>query len=439
MDRKRARQGYEGVVRIARFLKSDSFQGGLLVALVAASLVLSAVVWFGSSLPLARPSQESVPAQFPRTPTDWRQLLAPVRAVIHLPGKDHYMVLPGNRVLADLWASGSLIGQLAAVWTGTHQEVRPESVSFDATGVTLDFAMPLSLEEHGLRGIPGLKVEQLTLLGGRSPMALLKSSPAGGWVKLPLKELPQAVASVLSRFDAQGSWRVVELPSKVNGTTIERGIFVPEELAMTEYAGEYDLQGNEALAAFFMDSAMLRRVMERDGALIFTDGQRGLRIYPTGEIEFTWPEIAEAQAGQDLRRTMEDAVDFVDSHGGVPAQARFKNVEASHIEMGYFVDGHPVLRRGGSMMLDLGRSGVRRYFRAVRRASRVVNQHAFDVSAREAIAAALSVSQGRQASVKRVYPCYFDSRSSLRPCWAVEFRGGGIVVVDAVTGQVNSL
>ncbi|MGB9867330.1 MAG: hypothetical protein ACPLPR_05410 [Bacillota bacterium] len=437
MDRKRAGRGYQGILRIARFLKSDSFQGGLLTALVVASLALSAVVWYGSSLPLARPSQDTVPAKFPRNPGDWRQLVTPARGVIHLSAREHYVVLPGNPVLADVWARGDLIGQMSGLLAGGHQEVRPESLAFEGPGVTLEFAMPINPEEYGLK-VSGLRVEQLTLLGGKSPAALAKSYPGGTWVKLPLKELPQLVGAALGKFDPRSGLRAVELPARLNGTVVERGVFVPEEITMTEYAGEYDLQGNEALAAFFMDSAMLRRVMERDGALIFTDGQRGLRIYPSGEIEFTWPEAAEAQPGQDLRRTMEEAVNFVEAHGGLPAQARFKRVDLSHTEICYFVGGYPVLRPGASLTLDLSKYGVRRYFRAVRKASRVLNQRQFEVSAREAVSAGVGA-VGKQVTVKYVYPCYLDTGTSLRPCWAVEFREGGVAVVDAFTGQVNLL
>lgn len=412
----------------------------MLLLLVLISLGLSSVVWMGSSFPLIRPERaQGLSAPGNHRETDWRELLVPRSATVHLSSRDHFLLRCNDPQLAHLWSGGSLIEVLSALKAGAQQDVKPEAVQFDSPGVTIEFAMPW---QYG-----GMEVESLTIAGGKNPNAILKmAEEPGRWVRFPLKSLPVPVDTLLREFDPKTAARAVELPTSYGQAALEKGIFVPvEDVEFIHYAGDYDLQGNEALATFFMDSAMLRRVMERDGAVIFTDGQRGLRLYPSGEIEFTWPQGEETQASLDRQKALEEAGKFVSQHGGFPVESRVKSVreagEGYHVEIDYFVDGYPVLRRGGSaIQLDVDRSGVKRYFRGVRKASRVVDTLQDELSWKDALAIAVrsQAPDGKAVTVvRRIYRCYIDE-GSLRPAWAVEtYRG--IIVVDSVSGQVTLL
>ncbi len=46
---------------------------------------------------------------------------------------------------------------------------------------------------------------------------------------------------------------------------------------------------DELIKSFFLDLSLARRIEEKDGAVYFTNGEKGLRIYASGLVEFTAP------------------------------------------------------------------------------------------------------------------------------------------------------
>ena len=56
------------------------------------------------------------------------------------------------------------------------------------------------------------------------------------------------------------------------------------------YSMKRESISEERLASnFFTDFSVIRRIEERDGTIIYTDGQQGLRIYDNGAIEYNLP------------------------------------------------------------------------------------------------------------------------------------------------------
>ena len=73
----------------------------------------------------------------------------------------------------------------------------------------------------------------------------------------------------------------------------------------------------ERLASnFFTDFSVTRRIQERDGTVIYTDGTQGLRIYKNGAIEYNLPGSREQRKGLSMYDAFKTAIDFVNSHGG---------------------------------------------------------------------------------------------------------------------------
>jgi regulatory protein YycH of two-component signal transduction system YycFG len=90
--------------------------------------------------------------------------------------------------------------------------------------------------------------------------------------------------------------------------------------------GEHDRM--EVLASkFFEDMSIVRKITETNSSLVFTDGHSALRIASTGAIEFqVYSNMGIGQTGDDFTRVMNNALNFVESHGGIPEQMFLEEV-----------------------------------------------------------------------------------------------------------------
>jgi regulatory protein YycH of two-component signal transduction system YycFG len=69
----------------------------------------------------------------------------------------------------------------------------------------------------------------------------------------------------------------------------------------------------DMLRSFFIDTSVLRQIEERDGAVIYTDGRKGLRVYSYSRIEYTAPQQAAMPASSD---PLGLSLEYVREHGG---------------------------------------------------------------------------------------------------------------------------
>lgn len=90
--------------------------------------------------------------------------------------------------------------------------------------------------------------------------------------------------------------------------------------------------------SFFFDRSVVRTIEELDGAIICTDGRRGLRVYPTGVVEYT---VGRGRGPRDMGQAgakapergvlfaaLEAAGAFIGEHGGWPEGASLSSVAA---------------------------------------------------------------------------------------------------------------
>lgn len=80
-------------------------------------------------------------------------------------------------------------------------------------------------------------------------------------------------------FPAMEGW-MVEVPRKI---FVEKESLFAAEIPLEKK----DIQSDELVKAFFLDLSLARRIEEKDGAVYYTDGEKGLRIYASGLLEYT--------------------------------------------------------------------------------------------------------------------------------------------------------
>jgi len=76
------------------------------------------------------------------------------------------------------------------------------------------------------------------------------------------------------------------------------------------------IEWEQLVRAFFLDLSMARRIEERDGALYFTDGERGLRIYPSGLIEYTAPRLERLYSSMSYSAALQKGAESQSLYGG---------------------------------------------------------------------------------------------------------------------------
>lgn len=78
-----------------------------------------------------------------------------------------------------------------------------------------------------------------------------------------------------------GSWEI----NVSREIFVETGALLAQEISLERK----NIGREELVKAFFLDLSLARRIEEKDGAVYFTDGEKGLRIYASGLVEYTAP------------------------------------------------------------------------------------------------------------------------------------------------------
>ena len=73
---------------------------------------------------------------------------------------------------------------------------------------------------------------------------------------------------------------------------------------------------DQLVKALFFDQSMARRIEERDGAVFFTDGEKGLRIYPDGLIEYTAPKLEQPSLSISFNTVLQKGTENLSLFGG---------------------------------------------------------------------------------------------------------------------------
>jgi len=119
-----------------------------------------------------------------------------------------------------------------------------------------------------------------------------------------------------------------------------------------------ELPQEELVRAFFLDPSMASRIEERDGASYYTDGERGVRIYPQGLLEYTAPALERNAANINYINALIRGVENKSLFGGWLPSSYLTCVERD--ERGFSLkweiiqDGMPLkgMENGNEMLLN---------------------------------------------------------------------------------------
>ncbi|MFA5522993.1 MAG: hypothetical protein WDA24_01425 [Tissierellales bacterium] len=149
-------------------------------------------------------------------------------------------------------------------------------------------------------------------------------------------------------------------------------IHVQEEIDVSNELVEKSI----ASLFFNRDLAYIRRIEESDGSIIYIDSQKTLKIHENGTLEFFKSVDANPEAG-NLIMSLNNAIDFVDTHMGWPKDAylykvdeiEFENNKGFRFTFRYKLKGLPVISgeqaAKNSIELELVNNLVKSYRRHI--------------------------------------------------------------------------
>lgn len=436
----------------------------VLTALVITSVLLTGRLWFDPSRAYWEAEAGIEVYSHPATGREGRPLTDPVRLVVHFGRDRHSVFYPNSAQYQQLWR-GVREAVAGADWTAAAGQTRVSREELDRArreypGVELLLAdlLPLDtwLELWGRKPSPGtspgpaLPTNRLFLALGNAPVIYLSVDRGDYYLRIASPGGAE-LAEMIGRIWSNHPEPYVELLPRGRAVALDQGIYVPARppsLPSLVPTGQSGIR-EELVGSFFVDTSIVRRIREHDGAMIYTDGQRGLRMTLTGGIEYTAP-LPPGGEGPSVVAAMEEAAEFVARRGGWPADLALAKArgpargedgvdgekqrgERERVELSYarLWDGIAILGPHPALEMTVTGKGISRFsYWGVERLLPVSPrplppvERILDVLAQE--------TGGREAMrvISDVYPAFYTRGPGdgylARPAWIVEYRDGGI-------------
>lgn len=440
-------------------MRREHWWNWLLLIQVLLSVGLSAALWFETGSSGVLPAEELKVGPSPENYREPAGLFGPSRIVYHRGPEDHGGALPGSDAFRETW-------DLLMPWLrdlsippgklppANAQELAKAWTEGPAVEVIMPVALPMEDWARLWKGKPDreeLPAANRFLLSAKDPGIVYISGPEGDYQA----GLPAGAAERLRTFLqglAAGALQPYRALVKEGGTLVSRpGLYVPaepQEMARipVRYMAEEEIASLPS--RFFVDLTVVRQIGERDGAVIFTDGQKALRLYPGGFAEFTAPAGKRRSQPLSHSNAISDAASFVAGHGGWSGEpflsSSRRDVSKNLVGFSYRHLGFPVIVLEGSLELELNDGGVLYYLNRPRiplayegeRRPVIAPERAID-----SLEKALKVRPGQTLQVENIYQAFFLSDAwprarELEPVWAVEVIGRQPLYVDAYTGRI---
>lgn len=223
--------------------------------------------------------------------------------------------------------------------------------------------------------------------------------------------------------------------------TVAGDIYIPlEDIWAAEVSlKKEELQREQLVRAFFLDLSMARRIEERDGALYFTNGEKGLRIYSSGLLEYTAPRLERAISTMSYSTALQKGAESQSLYGGwLPSTYLW---EAGKVEGGYrllwcsFQDGFALEGQNTGSEMLINEQGVSFYRRIFYIFGEEISERRPFRPYEEAIVRALILKKdhfkGDNISLLSLKPVYYlpggKKTDRAIPAWSVTFAETGVV------------
>ncbi|MCR3920970.1 MAG: hypothetical protein NUK65_00415 [Firmicutes bacterium] len=422
----------------------------VLLILIITSLFFTTFLLFGKPyLETATP-----PAYEQLTFGELRPLEEQILPTLRLGEEDQWLRLqPWHEGYDETWEWLLVLLQLA-------EEAQPHDPPAATSGqqVRMAFSVPADLSWWlPSARIADMRIEEASWFA-EEPQVLWYRQASGEWLRASLRTLPSNWSARLGELFALGEEMHLATPAELGElAAADEGVLLSQTVpALAVHTTvEESLETEKLLRSIFVNMALVRRIEERDGAMIYTDGQRGLRLFVHGELEYTAPENEPGVKQLALTDALRLSAQYLQLMGGWPDDLMVEVVNATKQSVNNVAQWHtyeilfrsvqkglPLVGATPALQLYLSDRGVIYYNRQIRRLGNATAPVAPLVAPRVAIAAVASIlgsqaAEGKLAMVEPVYYLENDARgqSLARPAWRIQLQNQEVAIVDGHSGE----
>ncbi len=315
----------------------EQFKTLLLFILIALSLILTYQLWYGQ-----RPAEliaddvyEQVDLEKPRL---LEEAIVPVNIVLNDPndpdGKIKFLFSKGETVFEQLWKNLSrFLKEIDGDFS--LEQSFPAGDALHHLTCYFDPVLPVGENRPWLTGISNTLIENIKFYSIEgSYWLVLNQSEEDAAVILSLNEnksdLFRDLASDLSTDDETA---YISLTAELISEFLDRemGITTPLYVPVDEVFMEKlnlsaeNLDRDFLLRTFFIDYNLARIIEERDGGLIYTDGEKGLRLTNVS-LEYSYPRLEDGQTSFSYHDALFKCSNYISYYGGWPENLRLEKL-----------------------------------------------------------------------------------------------------------------
>ncbi|HED24371.1 MAG TPA: hypothetical protein ENN91_04520 [Firmicutes bacterium] len=305
----------------------------ILVMLVASSLYLTYQLWYGQ-MPtelIAEDVFEGVAADKPRL---MEEIVTPSRIIA---GDDQtfYLYREGQTGYALLWAE---LVELLKTEISLLSEEESGRAGNSGTGsrVIFYFDPPLPLVEEWLWVPEGIKsdVVQIEVFFEPEFLALVYIGGEGEEIEVLLnKDAGSQFREIRDSLSTESRASYILVDDETLSAmydfeiTAAQAFSLPSEWSHPVKISIQSEQVNreQILQSFFVDYNLARMIEEKDGGLIYTDGEKGLRLTTFG-FEYSYPRLESGQTTYSYADALLYSSSLIGYHGGWPPGLRLEKI-----------------------------------------------------------------------------------------------------------------
>ncbi|WP_203227760.1 two-component system activity regulator YycH [Calorimonas adulescens] len=277
---------------------SERARTTLLVFLVVLSIILSFFMWYGMTWPYVSSPTGNVQEI---SPAILLNILKPEKIIINFGGTTHTTMLENNSFDASWREFQNIVFSDSGNPTTVTETEFMNAMSYRSIMYMFAFPIPLSYfnDAYGKEiNIPVDTVKDVIILAGNSPSFYIYDG-FDKYIRMNMGYKNNGIETIISvkednapLYSTAGDLGFTDkmhydvlMPldiSKIDIPVI--GVRKPDNIEM-----------NTLVSKFFDSGSMVRRINEVSGDTVFTDGERGLKIYTDGRLEYTYSATSSAR------------------------------------------------------------------------------------------------------------------------------------------------
>lgn len=418
-------------------MSRDSILGWTLIVLVVISLFLSFTIWsrVPGHISATRMIQDEKKA-------DPALAVSPEKILVYLGNSFNTMLKTSSPQYDETWNFYKKF--LASQWIINPEPMENINREYFTHKKGLEMFFPAPLPAPFLKQLFNISTQDTSLLDGKLILSVLLvddgelsgylTDSDGSFYRIGKGGNTGELNNIIKQINDSNPPLYAGLTADVN-LKVKGDVYVsllPYELPVYSLKSE-PISEEHIAAKFFEDFSVTRRIEERDGTVIYTDGQQGLRIYDDGAIEYNLPVSREQRKSQSLYEAFKTAIDFIAAHGGWPKGAYLSSYEIKNASSGpaysfrfkIRVNGFRIVNLNDYMNVTVEGSQVKNYYR---NAPLSTKQEGILDLMTPVEALNTGVSTKNLKVINDVYPGYMIEDEELKPVWVVETAGMEVII-----------